>query len=54
MPALGRRWDHVQTVAARASALPVAGSDHERLVAAAYLHDIGYSDELDKNGVTPA
>lgn len=46
MPALGRRWAHVQAVAERATSLPFDGADHERLVAAAYLHDIGYSSEL--------
>jgi hypothetical protein len=46
MPPLGRRWHHVQAVTARAALLPFEGDDHERLVAAAYVHDIGYSPEL--------
>jgi putative nucleotidyltransferase with HDIG domain len=45
---LGRRWRHVQQVAARATALsPVVPTpDRESLVAAAWLHDIGYSAEI--------
>jgi hypothetical protein len=53
MPPLGRRWAHVQTVAARAASLPFEGHDQERLVAAAYLHDIGYSSELTDTGFHP-
>ncbi|MGW4488845.1 HD domain-containing protein [Amycolatopsis sp. NPDC004368] len=45
---LGRRWLHVQSVAERASsfkpAVPVNEGDH--LVAAAWLHDIGYAPEI--------
>ncbi|GAA4290969.1 HDIG domain-containing protein [Actinokineospora soli] len=45
---LGRRWDHVQAVAARAADLSVAVAAAERptLVAAAWLHDIGYSPRI--------
>lgn len=45
---LGRRWRHVQTVAARATevAAAVAPEDRQLLVAAAWLHDIGYSPEI--------
>ena len=46
MPVLGHRWAHVQAVAARAAALPFDNADHELLVAAAYVHDIGYAPEL--------
>jgi hypothetical protein len=53
MPPLGRRWAHVQAVAARATSLPFEGDDRERLVAAAYLHDIGYSAELTDTGFHP-
>jgi HD domain len=53
MPALGRRWAHVQAVAERAALLPFDGADQERLVAAAYLHDIGYSSELSLTGFHP-
>lgn len=45
---LGRRWAHVQAVADRAAhvaaAVPVAARD--ALIAAAWLHDIGYSPEI--------
>lgn len=45
---LGRRWDHVQAVANRAQELGDAVAEPERptLVAAAWLHDIGYSPEI--------
>ncbi|MFE5506693.1 HD domain-containing protein [Amycolatopsis japonica] len=45
---LGRRWVHVQAVAARAHevAAAVSRDDVETLVAAAWLHDIGYSDQI--------
>lgn len=53
---LGRRWRHVQAVAE--SARNVAGIFDERarrdaLVAAAYLHDIGYAPELATTGFHP-
>jgi putative nucleotidyltransferase with HDIG domain len=46
---LGRRWVHVRAVAARAEELAssVPPGDREVLVAAAWLHDIGYSPEID-------
>jgi putative nucleotidyltransferase with HDIG domain len=45
---LGRRWAHVQAVAARARDIAAAVDDasREELVAAAWLHDIGYSLEI--------
>jgi hypothetical protein len=45
---LGRRWTHVQAVAARAAELGPAtpADEREHLVAAAWLHDIGYSPEI--------
>lgn len=45
---LGRRWAHVQAVAARASDLvgAVQPDQAEYLVAAAWLHDIGYAPEI--------
>lgn len=48
---LGRRWKHVQAVAARSLELAEAVKDDQRetLTAAAWLHDIGYSPEI---GVT--
>jgi hypothetical protein len=53
MPPLGRRWAHVQTVARRAESLPFQDRDRELLVAAAYLHDIGYAAELAVTGFHP-
>lgn len=48
MTPLGRRWSHVQAVAARAADVAVAVQADERgdLVTAAWLHDIGYSPEI--------
>ncbi|MEU8075890.1 HD domain-containing protein [Catellatospora citrea] len=50
---LGTRWQHVQAVAQRAAqlslALPVA--DRPVLVAAAWLHDIGYSPRVIGTGL---
>lgn len=45
---LGRRWAHVQAVAARTVGLSetVPASDRDSLVSAAWLHDIGYSPEI--------
>ncbi|OQO93073.1 phosphohydrolase [Saccharomonospora piscinae] len=42
---LGRRWLHVQAVAARAEVVSLAVDEKDRpiLLAAAWLHDIGYS-----------
>lgn len=53
MPPLGRRWNHVQSVAERAAGLPFEGRDRELLVAAAYVHDIGYSPHLSATGFHP-
>lgn len=50
MSPLGRRWAHAQAVAARAASLPFWGAERELLVAAAYLHDIGYAPELAATG----
>jgi HD superfamily phosphodiesterase len=52
---LGRRWRHVQAVAARATDLATAVPEAERaqLVAAAWLHDIGYSPEIGHTGFHP-
>jgi hypothetical protein len=52
--ALPRRWYHVQAVAAQAerlSALPEVSG--ELLVAAAWLHDIGYAPRLASSGFHP-
>jgi len=49
---LPRRWSHVQGVAARVRTLkPSLGADAELLVAAAWLHDIGYLPELAHTGL---
>jgi hypothetical protein len=49
---LPRRWAHVQGVAARARTLkPSLGPDADLLVAAAWLHDIGYLPELAATGL---
>jgi putative nucleotidyltransferase with HDIG domain len=52
---LGSRWAHTQAVAARAQAVAAAvpEADRELLVAAAYLHDIGYAPELADSGFHP-
>jgi hypothetical protein len=50
---LGDRWRHVRAVARTASRVgsPLLGeSDHAVLVAAAYLHDIGYAPSLNRFG----
>jgi len=54
-PALARRWAHVQAVAARAGELAaaVAPGEREMLVAAAWLHDIGYGTDLVATGFHP-
>ncbi|WP_037042377.1 HD domain-containing protein [Pseudonocardia halophobica] len=45
---LGRRWLHVEAVAWRATEIAQGGrfEESEFLVAAAWLHDIGYSPEI--------
>lgn len=50
---LGHRWSHVRGVAARAAELADAVPEDQRdvLVAAAWLHDIGYADELAVSGL---
>ena len=52
---LGARWGHVQQVAeqARRIADTVPLADRDLLVAAAYLHDVGYASELAKTGFHP-
>jgi HD superfamily phosphodiesterase len=51
----GARWVHTQAVAKRASEIGgvVAIDDRPTLVAAAYLHDIGYTTELAETGFHP-
>jgi hypothetical protein len=51
---LPRRWAHSQGVAAQAVALrPILGDNADLLVAAAWLHDIGYSPALVATGFHP-
>lgn len=51
---LPRRWAHVQGVAAQAESLaPILGEDADILIAAAYLHDIGYAPNLVDTGFHP-
>lgn len=51
---LPRRWAHSQGVAGRARSLaPILGADADLLVAAAWLHDIGYAPELAASGFHP-
>jgi hypothetical protein len=54
MPVLPRRWQHVQAVGARAEAIAgLPDVDAEELVAAAWLHDIGYAPALAETGFHP-
>lgn len=55
LPPLGNRWLHTQAVAARAVEASKALPEDERdlLVAAAWLHDIGYAPELRDTGFHP-
>lgn len=50
---LGRRWSHVQAVARAADELRAAVSreDGHVLLAAAWLHDVGYAPELADTGL---
>ena len=51
---LGRRWTHVAAVGALAERIaPAFGIDGETLIAAAYLHDIGYVPALASTGFHP-
>jgi hypothetical protein len=50
---LGRRWQHVQAVAALARRISVRDEASETLVMAAYLHDVGYAPELAVTGFHP-
>lgn len=55
LSALGRRWGHVQGVAARAGELTpdLDPDDQDLVVAAAWLHDVGYAPELVQTGFHP-
>lgn len=51
---LPRRWGHVQGVAAQSRSLaPILGDQADLIEAAAWLHDIGYSQELARTGFHP-
>jgi hypothetical protein len=52
---LGNRWVHVQAVAHQAGSVAAALSaeDGDALVAAAFLHDIGYAPSLNRLGFHP-
>lgn len=49
---LPRRWKHVQSVAqAAAAAAPLISAAHaDSIIAAAWLHDIGYAENLTATG----
>src|SRR5712691_2779297 len=49
-----QRWAHTRGVAAQAVTLaPIVGNDADLLMAAAWLHDIGYSPSLVVTGFHP-
>jgi HD superfamily phosphodiesterase len=50
-----QRWDHIRGVASRAQELTARLElpDGDALVAAAYLHDVGYSPDLADSGFHP-
>lgn len=51
---LPRRWAHVRGVAARAESVAATpGVDADALIAAAWLHDVGYSPSLVRTGFHP-
>ena len=51
---LGNRWLHVQGVVQRADSIrALFEEDQQYLIAAAYLHDIGYAPSLNKTGFHP-
>jgi putative nucleotidyltransferase with HDIG domain len=54
--ALPRRWRHVDAVARKAAGLAdrlFAGADAEALMAAAWLHDLGYAPDIRDTGFHP-
>jgi predicted hydrolase (HD superfamily) len=50
---LGRRWDHVRAVGRLADTLAAAGTISSDVAAAAWLHDLGYAEELSTTGFHP-
>lgn len=55
LSATGARWQHTQGVVQRAAhaASAVAKLDRPVLIAAAYLHDVGYAEPLRRSGFHP-
>jgi hypothetical protein len=55
LSSLGDRWAHTLGVVERALELgaTLAPADHRTLIAAAYLHDVGYAPELEDTGFHP-
>lgn len=50
---LGRRWEHARTVGRLAGVLAADGTISGDIAAAAWLHDLGYADELAATGFHP-
>src|SRR5579859_5216811 len=52
---LGNRWRHVRGVVERSYQIGAIFNENDRsyLIAAAYLHDIGYAPSLKKTGFHP-
>lgn len=50
---LGRRWEHVCTVGLLADVLEQAGTIPSEVAAAAWVHDLGYAEELAMTGFHP-
>ena len=48
---LGARWQHLEAVGRAAQRLPLEGGEAESVVAAAWLHDIGYVAALQRSGM---
>lgn len=47
----GRRWDHVRTVGQLAGTLAAAGKISADVASAAWVHDLGYAEELSPTGL---
>lgn len=50
---LGRRWEHVRAVGELAENLGESGAIEDEVVMAAWLHDLGYAEELQFTGFHP-
>ncbi|MFI6867576.1 HD domain-containing protein [Nocardia sp. NPDC050406] len=53
LESLPRRWEHTQGVARRAERVSPAVDEPDLLVAAAWLHDVGYAPHLVRTGFHP-